>query len=146
VVGWREGKRVELLAIARPRDRVIALYPHCSRGRAAHIRNAAKWWLIGIVGFLTVTFALGYFIVGAPPNYVQRMGLPFLIVSLGVAAFFGVMTVSMAKKWMPFVRLAEDVFRALGWTSPSGIDLVKSSKAKRRSGDPGECGTFYFRY
>ncbi len=56
------------------------------------------------------------------------------------------MTLSLARKWMPFVRVAEKVFRALELPNPSHIDLVKSSKAQRKPDDPGEYGTFWFRY
>ncbi|MCX7208389.1 MAG: hypothetical protein NT086_20880 [Proteobacteria bacterium] len=50
VVGeWNEAC-FELAAIARPEDRMIALYPHCSRGKTAHARNALKWWFIGVTG------------------------------------------------------------------------------------------------
>ena len=63
VKGWvwrspfQEGDEVEVAAewqrdhyeafgIARPADRIVALYPHCSRGRLRHVRNAVKWWFI----------------------------------------------------------------------------------------------------
>jgi hypothetical protein len=56
------------------------------------------------------------------------------------------MTISLTRKWMVFVRLAEKVFRTLGLPDPSNVDLTKSSKAQRKPEDPGEFGTFYFRY
>jgi hypothetical protein len=61
-------------------------------------------------------------------------------------AFLGVMTFSLSRKWMPFVRLAEKVFRALELPDASNVDLVKSSNKQRTAHDPGEFGTFYFRY
>jgi hypothetical protein len=64
----------------------------------------------------------------------------------GIVAFLALMTYSMNRKWMPFVRLAEKVFRALELPNPSSIDLVRTSKAQRTDKDPGEFGTFYFRY
>ena len=65
---------------------------------------------------------------------------------MGCYAFFNLMTVYLTRKWMPFVRVAEKVFRALEWRNPGNGDLVKSSKDQRRADDPGEFGTFYFRY
>jgi len=56
------------------------------------------------------------------------------------------MTISLARKWMPFVRLTEKVCRTLGIPHAGNVDLVKSSKAQRKPDDPGEYGTFYFRY
>ncbi|AMC34359.1 putative type VI secretion system effector [Janthinobacterium sp. B9-8] len=59
VVGeWREDY-FELVAIARPADRTIALYPHCSRGKRAHIKNAIKWWFLGVTGFMVGIFPIG---------------------------------------------------------------------------------------
>jgi len=40
------GSEYELYGLMRPEDKVIALYPHCSRGRTRHVRAVVKWWLI----------------------------------------------------------------------------------------------------
>ena len=37
----------ECFAVARPKDQVIALYPHCSRGKSTHYKNAVWWWIFG---------------------------------------------------------------------------------------------------
>jgi hypothetical protein len=68
------------------------------------------------------------------------------IVAACFYAFFALMIFSLTRKWMPFVRVAEKVFKKLDWPNPGNIDLVRSSKAQRRPDDPGEFGTFYFRY
>ena len=34
------GDRFEAFGIARPKDKIVALYPHCSRGRRRHVSNA----------------------------------------------------------------------------------------------------------
>lgn len=156
VKGWvwrnpfREGDLVEVAAedagnqweaygLLRPRDKTIALYPHCSRGRGSHSTNATTWWLISGFSFSLLVLLLGLS-AGA------SIGKELLFVFFGVMAFFALMTWSLTRKWMPFVRLAEKVFRALDLPDPSNIDLVKSSKAQRKADDPGEFGTFYFRY
>jgi hypothetical protein len=147
VVGKPNGDLIELFAIARPSDRVIALYPHCSRGRVAHIKNAAKWWAIGSCGFLGAVFLSEWSMASSSARFFTKEQLaPVAIIYPCVAAFFALMTASMTNKWMPFARLAEDAFHTLGWTNPSSVDLVKSSKAQRKPSDPGEFGTFYFRY
>jgi predicted RND superfamily exporter protein len=70
-----------------------------------------------------------------------------LFVTSGIAsAFFALMFASLSRQWMPYVRVAEKVFKALEWPDASNIDLVKSSKVQRTKKDPGEFGTFYFRY
>ncbi|MFH0128844.1 putative type VI secretion system effector [Variovorax sp. VaC1] len=144
VVEWR-GDHYETAGIARPSDRVIALYPHCSRGRTKHIRNAVKWWLIGTT--LMVALLLLARIATLPIELAFRGLLEEgAFVILGFYLFFGLMAFRLALRWMPFVRLTEKVFRTLGKSSPSNVDLVKSTKAQRKPDDPGELGTFYFRY
>ncbi len=70
----------------------------------------------------------------------------FYYVVAGSCAFFGLMTISLARKWMPFVRLTEKLCRTLDLPNPGNVDLVASSKRQRKEDDPGEFGTFYFRY
>ena len=129
----------EAFGVQRPADKTVALYPHCSRGRARHFKNAAWWWFFGFGGFLLVVMAPAIYFTGGG-------GGDFAGVFSGLMAFLGVMTFSLSRKWMPFVRLAEKVFRALDLPNPSDVDLVKSSNKQRTANDPGEFGTFYFRY
>ena len=137
------GNHWEAYGIARPSDRTIALYPHCSRGRLRHFVNALKWWILGGGGFVLF--------IGVPLLYSGVGNRLFEIKEywgglVGVFVFFGVMTFSLSLKWFPFVRVAEKSFRVLGLRKPAMIDLVKSSKEQRKPEDPGEFGTFYFRY
>ncbi len=167
VKGWvwrspfQEGDRVEvaaewqadhyeLYAIARPADNTIALYPHCSRGSKSHWRNAWEWWLIGssvvvAIGIL-ITEGIGFFssqsmLFDPDGAKILLLGLPAMFFP-----FFALMTWSLGRKWMPFVRLSERVFTALGWDNPAEVDLVKRSKAQRRGGESFDYGVFYFRY
>ena len=138
---WR-GSHYEAYGIARPADRMIALYPHCSRSRIQHIKNAVKWWFICnlLFYFFMVALALSIGIVEMfyRPEFYKIYG-PLVL-------FFIIMFVSLAGKYMPFVRLSEKVFKILGFPNVKSIDLVKSSKLQRTADDPGEFGTFYFRY
>ena len=162
VKGWvwrspfNEGDQVEVAAefheehyeaggIVRPSDRTIALYPHCSRGMSGHIGNSAKWWFIG-VSVLCIFFLLAGLSITGIKNFTAEFSGGLVWGVLGFYIFFGIAAISMARKWMVFVRLAEKVFRTLDLPNPSSIDLVKSSKAQRKPDDPGEFGTFYFRY
>ena len=137
----------ETFGIARPKDRTIALYPHCSRGKTRHNKNAIKWWLVG-GGAYMLLLALLMLLGGGLIDLLkiaQEEGWAIYIF-LGPMAFFALMTYSLSRKWTPFVRVAEKVFRTLELPNPGNIDLVKSSKAQRTEQDPGEFGTFYFRY
>ncbi|MCI1005928.1 putative type VI secretion system effector [Herbaspirillum sp. C7C8] len=149
VAAQKRDDHYELFAVARPSDRVIALYPHCSRGRATHVRNAAKW-----VGYLAIYFffagiLLGW-LIGAGPlgiwgDFYFNFPQGFLIIGAGWLAS-ALIVGHLARKWMPFVRLAERVFRILELPSPSKIDLKKSSKLHKTENDPPECGVMYFKY
>lgn len=143
IAAQRNSDHYEVFAIARPSDRIIALYPHCSRGRARHIKNAFKLWIwLGFFGATLLFAALTIAALGT-----EALTEPgFFVSSAAFSLFFAVMFASLARKWMPFVGLAEKVFKTLGWANPSNIDLVKSSNEQRKETDPPEFGTFYFRY
>ncbi|MEJ8846202.1 putative type VI secretion system effector [Variovorax rhizosphaerae] len=144
VAEW-QGDHYEAIGIARPVDRIIAMYPHCSRGRSTHVRNALKWWIFSVTALLGLGSIFFWVGLGADQMHVFFTRI-FPFVGLGSYTFFGLMTISLARRWMPFVRLAQKVFVTLDWADPGNIDLVRSSKIKRKLDDPGEFGTFYFRY
>lgn len=137
-----QGSHYEAYGIARPTDRLIALYPHCSRSRGRHIKNSFKWWFICNLVFFgavvtSVLYIGGLELLGDPALY--QVGAP-------LAIFFICMFISLSKQYMPFVRLSERIFIALDIPNARDVDLVKSSRRQRRSEDSGEFGTFYFRY
>jgi hypothetical protein len=134
----------EAFGIARPVDKMIALYPHCSRGKTKHVKNAVKWWLIGGGGVICLFLLAIYYVTRHNPK-AHDSDLDFLF-STVIMTFFALVTYSMTRQWMPFARLAEKVFRTLELPNPGNVDLVKSSKTQRTDKDPGEFGTFYFRY
>ncbi|MQA22811.1 putative type VI secretion system effector [Rugamonas rivuli] len=138
----------ELFGVARPTDRTIALYPHCSRARTKHIRNAVKWWLIVSIAIevgISTIFLMGgwdglvYFWRGLFAE--GGWWLP-----VGLTAFCAVAITSMTRQWMPFVTLAERVFQTLELPDARNIDLVQSSKNRRTDLDTPEFGAMYFRY
>jgi len=149
VAAERIDDRWESYGMARPADRMVALYPHCSRGRLAHYRNAFKWWLLGGGGCLLFVFLPISYTVAGSKMLIRQQELGGLSIVTAVAmaamAMAAVITFSTTRQWLPFVRVAEKVFRTLGLPNPSSIDLVKSSKRQRTPKDPGEFGTFYFR-
>jgi hypothetical protein len=140
-VEW-QGDHYEAYGIARPADRMIALYPHCSRSKGRHIKNTAKLWIIWNVMFFGPT--IGVFLYVEGPDILREPA--FFWLSSFLAFGFMLMFVSLSRQYMPFVRLSERVFNILGLPDPTNIDLVRSSKQQRTAQDPPELGTFYFRY
>ncbi|TWI61763.1 hypothetical protein IP91_04361 [Pseudoduganella lurida] len=164
VSGWlwrspfKEGDRVEIAAewrsdhyevfgIARPADRTIALYPHCTRGKVTHIRNAIKWLIYAAIFFDVGVVALSSTLNTTIVEYwtgAFKAGAGWVIGAIHLVMAFAVY--SMTKKWLPFVRVAEKVFSTLGLPSPGNVDLVKSSRGKQQPDDTFEFGAMYFRY
>ena len=144
VIASHGGNVQNFIAICRPGDQIIALFPHCSRGTRCHVLNALKWW-----GISTAFFA---FVLALAPLFWSGISkllelIPEIsIVLTGVSVYCGISICLIARKWMPFVRRAEAAFRALGWAAPSRIDLKKLAKENRRANDHPEYGVFYFRY
>ena len=113
-----QGNHYETGGILRPNDRMIALYPHCSRGKNKHVTNAVKWWLIGatfFVGGVNLTKALTL-----PINdyFFHSTIDPGIYVMIGCYIVLGLITFRIARKLMPFVRLSEKVFTTLGLPIP----------------------------
>src|SRR6218665_1269 len=131
VVAERRTEHLELVAMTRPQDRIIALYPHCSRGRIRHQWIAAKWWLIITFAFNALLAALLLAISSSAPERREELIQPYTCLALGSAAFFGLMVHSLSAKWMPFVETAQRVFAALGWPNPTRIDLSATTRAQR---------------
>lgn len=145
-----DGKDFLLQGVRRLSDGMTALYPHCSRGRKAHNKNALKWWaMVSVVLFGFYCLIPGSVYIEKPPNaeeFVNTMLKVFGGGALFFTGFFGLMIYSMSRKWLPMVYAAESVFRTLGWTNPEDIDLVKLSKQFKRGGEGVEYGIMYFRY
>lgn len=140
------GDHYEVMAIARPSDRTVALYPHLSRGRKAHWKAVWKTWFWGMTivgGALTL---LGVVMISIAN---QGFEMDFVYIMGGVLGgfyiffIFPALQIGLAR--MKFVRVAERAFRAFGWKDVEAINLVRSSKP-RRPDDPPELGTFFFRY
>lgn len=142
------GNHYALLGAARPADRTIALYPHCTRSTRSHIRNAIKWWLyvslLFDVGMIAMTSSFDGITFSEVWDGALTNGVAAIIA--GMHAAIGVAVFSMARKWMPFTQVAESVFKTLGLPGAENIDLVKSSKGQRQDSDSFEFGAMYFRY
>lgn len=157
---FNEGDEVEVVAepdgdswqgygIRRIGDRIVALHPHCSRGRHAHYKASCTWFF-RLVGSLVLA---AYLIIAALSLFSGDSIREFASFALAVipgmlisVAIFGVIAYRISRKYMGFVRLAEGVFRVFGWEGVKNIDLPAVTKKSKQPGEPGALGVLYFRY
>ena len=142
VVVW-QGDYFELVALANPVDRTIALYTHCVRGRRAFYMLVFRWWFI-FAGIFSPAATFLSFSFGRLPRHIFQ--LPFWLVWGGLIASATFVIFMLMLQWTPFGKAAQRVFSVLGLNDPSGVDLKKTTKARRKQGDPPEMGAFFFRY
>ena len=147
VVGTQHADFFEFIAITRPKDRVIALYPHCSRGKKAHVNAVVKWSLISIsflVGIL-VPFAFAVVdLINGKHVFSTLADSSYLYVALTMYILLGAYAFIYGRKFMMHVHAATQIFTALNLSEPEKIDLPKQTK--RKPGDPGAFGVMYFNY
>ncbi|MET3212768.1 UNVERIFIED_ORG: hypothetical protein ABIC48_000511 [Burkholderia territorii] len=156
---FNEGDEVKVVAdqlgdvwqgygIRRISDQIIALYPHCSRGRYAHYKAAAKWWLAA-TGVLCIVLMLMDVIMqslrGEYSEIPSMLGF-ILLCSGGIFLVTGFIAFVILRKFMRFVKLAERIFEIFGWDDVRNIDLPAIAKKGKKPGDPGALGFLFFRY
>ncbi|KMN32163.1 hypothetical protein VI26_17160 [Chromobacterium sp. LK1] len=147
LIGTQQDGYFEIIAIARPKDRVVALYPHCSRGKKAHIKNIIKWWLGSMTIYMFLIFPLlimlFYLISGEKDSYFF-LDINYLYICAGMYILSGAFSFINGKKFMMFVHAATQVFITLDLQNPDEVNLPKLTK--RKPGDPGVFGVMYFNY
>ena len=149
VVAEDMGDHWSAFAVARPSDRTIALFPHVVSGTIAHFKTSFFIWLkFSLVLILsTLIFASGVvFFFGEEVS--SWITLSTVLVGGGVMAslMFAIIGFNISRKYLPFVRIAESVFTALGWQDVKRINLRKHTMKTIRPDDPPALGPFFFRY
>ncbi len=142
VVAW-QGDYFELVALAKPSDRMIALYPHCVRGRRAFYTLVFRWWIVFAGIFPPTCTSLIIWASGANDFFFE---FPFWATWAGFSIGWTFIIFMLMRQWIPFGKAAQRVFSVLGLKDPSGVDLKKTTKAQRKPDDPPEMGAFFFRY
>jgi hypothetical protein len=147
VVAERWGDTWQAFGIRRLSDKIVALHPHCSRGRFAHYRVSFKWG----GAFFAAAIFVAYFIIacfaickGGVP--IEDLAISCALGTLMSALGYALITYRVARKMMGFVRLAEGIFEGFGWKDVKNIDLPAITKKNKQSGDPAALGILYFRY
>ncbi len=147
VVAEKSGEHWNMFAVARPRDRIISLFPHVVAGEIAHYKSSLSLWgkFILVLFILTAAMAgLAGFLVGVDS---LSGGVMYFVGGFVIAsAVLAVIGFNTARKYMPFVRIAEGVFTALGWQDVKRIDLRKRTLKQIKPGDDAALGVFHFRY
>ncbi|KGD15763.1 serine-type carboxypeptidase family protein [Burkholderia pseudomallei] len=60
--------------------------------------------------------------------------------------FYAVIAFNISRKFMPFVKMAEGIFQALGWRDVKKVDLPARSRAAKKEGNKPGFGKLYFKY
>lgn len=155
---FNEGDDVEVVAeqwedhwqgygIRRVSDKIVALHPHCSRGRYAHYRTSLKLWLKVCLPLLLFMYVLtgGIAFFDSLHNWANLVQV-WILGGAGLMAILGVIAFRMSRKLMGFVSLAEGIFQGFGWKDVKDIDLPAITKKGKTPGEPGALGILYFRY
>jgi hypothetical protein len=121
VVGTVFNEELSALAVIRPSDRSIWMHPHCSRGTRAYARFCLRW--IPALSFLTPTvFVLTMTLISG------RRELDFLffaamLVSGAIAV--AVLLLLLARHFLRFAKLSDQIFSGLQFDQPESVDLPK---------------------
>ena len=157
---FEDGDEVEVVAepdgdgwmgygIRRVSDRIVALHPHCSRGRYAHYRASCSWFVKIVGGLLAVSWLMIVIIAyfkSLPLHEIAGFILFVLGGSVLGASIYGFIAINIARRFMGFVRLAEGIFQTFGWPNVKNVDLPAITKKAKKPGDPAGLGILFFRY
>lgn len=148
VVAEKIADRYKAFAVANPKNRTIAMYPHAASGRISHYKSTGI--ALAKLFFAVVLVCLFLISLSVWLNQAQADWRSFLGILAGgiilTSTIFAVIGVRIAAKYMPFVRIAEGVFRAMGWKDVERINLRKQTLKNKKPGDDPYLGVYYFRY
>lgn len=133
----------------RAADGLVAVYPHSREGTRSHLRSSLKFWAgFALAAYLLVAcLALVMTLFGdSPGRWGRTANALFIYFPPVLLVVFGFLGWRSCVRLKGFALLAEDIFRAFGWTDPPNIDLRKTSQAKRGEKESGDYGYFFFRY
>lgn len=135
----------EVYGIARPADRCIALYPHCSSGSAAFKKSLFSSWLrFSVIASCLLSTGLTCALTGCKFDSasIQLALMMWCALSITTTLFL----FKIAERFKPASELAENIFTALGLENAAHINLRKNSRTHRTAEHSFEFGTFYYRY
>ncbi len=138
VIGEYLGGEFVAYAVLSPIQRLIALYPHVSAGSKAHLRSVLRIAALASSGIAMGVFLLLVAMTAFMAHGADWLGFIGMLAGSGVA--FGIILfiigLRIGNRFRPFVRMADRLFSALGWSNAEQIDLRRTSREKRLPGDP----------
>jgi hypothetical protein len=154
---FQDGDDVEIVAepmgdiwqaygIRRLTDKILALHPHCSRGRYAHYKASFRWYLLALLYGSGFVFIIGIFYMIFGNAQLKDIAIITAMSSLGGGSILSVIAWRISRKFMGFVELSERIFTVFGWNEVKHIDLPAITKKNKKPGDQAALGTLFFRY
>lgn len=143
---------LDVMAVVRPHDRIIALRPYLSMGRRAYVFHLLKWWWWTTAIFVILFDVPAFLFLSEGPNrfsFSENQALVdvLLFINGGLAFMcFLAFLIWAVKIGNAKARDAEKVFRALGWPEVHRINLQRTSKKMARGGESFGYGLHFFRY
>jgi hypothetical protein len=137
-------------AVRRPSDQTLWMFPHCSRGRKKHWKYARKMCVVlsllttgCMLLFLTPKFG---FALWSKPETAFGANI-FTVMGIALGLYFSLNT---ARRWAPFVAVAESIFAAYGYPDPAEVDMPKENsiywKTHATAGELRKFSPWVYRY
>lgn len=126
----RPGAQDLAIAARRRQDSTLWMAPHCARGSRAH----AGFSLRVFVGVLTALLcvlggAFGLMDMLSDNRYGPKFTQFWLALVAGLSLLMaGYFSIRFYFQWLPLSRQAEQIFAALGYADPAGVDLPREHK------------------
>ena len=141
VVGLKDANQFNAYAVTRPSDRTIWMYPHCTRGSKAYKKFSIKWILIlsfvVMPLFMTLIFSL---IAKNHGDTLSWQIFPMLIPGVLLAS---IIHAFVARRFMKFAHIADDIFESLGFDNPADVDLPKRLRPTIKGLTNQECWSYH---
>lgn len=130
VVGFFNSNNISALAITRPADKTIWMFPHCGRGTKAY-RNYCWRWIPTISVVLPMVFMTAMTVISGS----QGLDVWFFA-SIGITGMLAcaMLLLLLARKFYAFAKLSDQIFTTLGFKHAESIDLpqILSNRQKEQ--------------
>ncbi|HGM6069938.1 TPA: putative type VI secretion system effector [Stenotrophomonas maltophilia] len=147
IVGSRgDNKKFFALSVLDEDKRLIVSYPHISSGSGAHWIGVLKYTLIfALPSAALFTLSIGVASIDEAP--LDWFFLKWLIYTFSGCVFVScIIGVGIGSRFARYTRMADSIFKSLGWVNGKYINLRRITKLNRSVDDHPALGDTYFRY